>query len=211
MQQGWRLGHSTSPSVLLFVIPFPKLRECTLLNYSTGFCKLGHKCYLHPSTPMYKNLSLKLYYCAQIYQYFVSFCSITVHLQSLCSIYELRLSWSHIIFRGDNNNFLSIVPLTPNRFAITRAFYANNDFSVVLEWDVPTGDGPQYIVDEYNLVISPGSVSHRSNRVFIPFTILILNYNVEYTATVAAINCAGVSSSNNITFKYGKLIEVKNT
>ncbi len=100
----------------------------------------------------------------------------------------------------------SVVPLAPIQFEITRVFYDDNDLSAVLEWDVLTGDGPQYIVDEYYLDISPGSAVFFSNRVVFPPTIIILNYNVDYTATVAAVNCAGVSSSKNITFKYGKSI-----
>ena len=64
----------------------------------------------------------------------------------------------------------------------------------MFNWDPPPGSGPEAIVDNYNITITPAPVSHSSyNVVTAPPWNVTLNYNVIYTATVTASNCAGDS------------------
>ncbi len=93
---------------------------------------------------------------------------------------------------------LSIVPLTPTGFNITEDYFTVMDNTVMLEWDSPGGSGPEAIVDNYTITVNPMSVSHPISNVVLssPWNVT-LSYNVIYTATITAVNCAG--ESNNLT------------
>ncbi len=98
------------------------------------------------------------------------------------------------------------VPLTPTGLNILMEYYTVADNTVTFEWDPPPGNGPETIVDNYTITITPVSVSHPMTNVGLssPWNVT-LNYNVVYTATIVAVNCAGESESlelNNI--EYGK-------
>ncbi len=76
----------------------------------------------------------------------------------------------------------------------------------MFEWDLPPGSGPEAIVDNYTITITPAPVSHPISNVVLasPWNVT-LNFNVMYTATITAVNCAGesdilISSS----FEYGE-------
>ncbi len=80
----------------------------------------------------------------------------------------------------------------------------------MFEWDLPPGSGPEAIVDNYTITITPAPVSHPISNVVLasPWNVT-LDYNVIYTATITAVNCAGGSGIvilNNI--QYGRLITV---
>ncbi len=64
----------------------------------------------------------------------------------------------------------------------------------MFEWDVPPGSGPEAIVDNYTITITPAPVSHPISNVVLasPWNVT-LDYNVIYTATITAVNCAGKS------------------
>ncbi len=66
----------------------------------------------------------------------------------------------------------------------------------MFEWDLPPGSGPEAIVDNYTITITPAPVSHPVSNVVkaSPWNVT-LNYNVIYTATITAVNCAGDSFS----------------
>ena len=91
---------------------------------------------------------------------------------------------------------ISLVPLTPTGFSIIMEYYTVMDSTVTFEWDPPPGSGPESIVDNYTIIITPTPVSHSMNNVVLysPWNVT-LNYNVEYTATITAVNCAGKSNS----------------
>ncbi len=64
----------------------------------------------------------------------------------------------------------------------------------MFEWDPPLGIGPEAIVDNYTITITPEPVSHPiSNEVLASPWNVTLNYNVIYTATITAVNCNGDS------------------
>ena len=102
---------------------------------------------------------------------------------------------------------LFLVPLTPTGFNITRDYFTVMDNTVIFEWDSPAGSGPEAIVDNYTITVNPMPVSHPISNVVIstPWNVT-LSYNVIYTATITAVNCAG--ESNTLTLpgiEYGKL------
>ena len=99
-----------------------------------------------------------------------------------------------------------IVPQAVTGLNIFSEYYSVMNITVSFEWDPPPGSGPEVIVDNYTITIIPEPVSHNiSNTAYSTELSVILNYNVIYTATVAAQNCAGESESvvlSNI--EYGK-------
>ncbi len=101
---------------------------------------------------------------------------------------------------------MDLVPLTPSGFNITGEIYTNTNLTLAFEWDGPQGSGPQAIVDAYIIAIAPGSLSP-SGINMLPNSPQIfnvtLNYNTSYTAAIAAVNCAGEST----TFVYPANIE----
>ncbi len=81
--------------------------------------------------------------------------------------------------------------------------------SVLLEWDPPPGSGPEAIVDNYTISITPKPLSHPSLNVVLstPLTVT-LDYNIIYTAIIIATNCAGESSPFELTnIVYSKFIQ----
>ena len=103
---------------------------------------------------------------------------------------------------------LSLVPLLPTGFNITREYYTTMDNTVMFEWDPPPGSGPEAIVDNYTITITPAPVSHPISNVVItsPWNVTI-NYNVIYTATISAVNCAGDSPSLTLSaIEYSKCV-----
>ena len=89
-----------------------------------------------------------------------------------------------------------IVPQTPTGFSVTgqndRLHY---NTTITFEWDPPQGSGPEAIVDYYLIVVTLRPLSHPvSNKVYsIPWSVT-LEYNIEHTAVITAVNCAGESS-----------------
>ncbi len=97
-------------------------------------------------------------------------------------------------------------PLVPTGFNITKVYYTEMDTTVLFEREQLTGIGPEAIVDSYIIEIMPLSISHPiSNIINSTAFNVTLNYNVVYTATIIAVNCAGESNSFELTdIEYGK-------
>ena len=67
--------------------------------------------------------------------------------------------------------------------------------TITFEWDPPPGSGPEAIVDYYSIIVTPRPLSHPIlNIVFSTLWNVTLNYNIEHTAIITAVNCAGESS-----------------
>ncbi len=80
------------------------------------------------------------------------------------------------------------------------------DNTVTFEWDPPPGIGPEAIVDNYTISIIPKPLSHPILSVGLssPWNVT-LDYNVNYRATIVAVNCAGESDSLGLNIiEYGK-------
>ena len=86
------------------------------------------------------------------------------------------------------------VPFPPINFNITNELHGVSNITVIFEWDPPQGSGPAIIIDTYEVSIISHSLSHPISNVIDGLSWNVtLNYNVEYTATITAENCAGVS------------------
>ena len=91
-----------------------------------------------------------------------------------------------------------IVPRIPSGFNITEEDYTVTNLKVTFEWDEPQGSGPEAIVDNYTIIISPSPLFPYEVNVLpnSPLAFYVtLNYNTEYTATITAQNCAGDSET----------------
>ena len=81
----------------------------------------------------------------------------------------------------------------------------------MFEWHEPQGSGPQVIVDNYIIIISPRPLYPADVNIVpnLPEVFYAtLNYNTLYTATIIAENCAGESPTLVYPFviEYGKSI-----
>ena len=90
--------------------------------------------------------------------------------------------------------YFPVVPFSPVDFNITREYHRTSNITVTFEWIPPQGSGPAVIVDTYEVSIMPRSLSHPISNVISTLSWNVtLNYNMEYTATITAENCAGAS------------------
>ncbi len=76
---------------------------------------------------------------------------------------------------------------------------------VMLEWNPPKSSGPEGVVENYIISILPMPVSHPiSNIINSTSWNVTLDYNVMYSATITAQNCAGESEPVVLTnIQYG--------
>ncbi len=84
-------------------------------------------------------------------------------------------------------------------------YYTVENSTITFTWNPPPGSGPEAIVDNYTISIEPAPISHSMTSVGLssPWNVT-LNYNVEYSATIIAINCAGESDSSTLNdIEYG--------
>ena len=91
-----------------------------------------------------------------------------------------------------------LVPLTPAGFRIIgQSDTLHYNTTITFEWwEPPPGRGPETIVDYYQIVVTPRPLSHPvSNIVHSTPWSVTLEYNIEHTAVITAVNCAGESSS----------------
>ena len=89
------------------------------------------------------------------------------------------------------NNYHSTVPSSPIDFGIIMKNHGNMETEVTLDWDSPQGTGPEAIVDNYTISISPTPLFQQ--EVLIQMFNVTLAHNVLYTINLTAMNCAGVS------------------
>ena len=96
--------------------------------------------------------------------------------------------------------YILLVPLTPTGFNVTQQVDSLHDnTTITFEWDPPQGSGPEAIVDRYSILLTPRPLSHQSLNVLYssPLTVTV-RYNVEHTAVITAVNCAGESSPSTL-------------
>ena len=101
------------------------------------------------------------------------------------------------------------VPLIPSGFYIAEENFTETNLTVTFVWDEPQGNGPEAIVDNYIIVISPRPLSLPSGINVLPNSPqafdVTLNYNTPYMATITAENCAGMSETTvSLAIEYGK-------
>ncbi len=94
----------------------------------------------------------------------------------------------------DCDCIFSLVPLTPSGFNITGQFDTVINTTIRFEWDPPKGIGVETVVDFFSISISPRPLSQPAlSLVYATPWNVTIDYNVQYTATIAAANCAGES------------------
>lgn len=98
------------------------------------------------------------------------------------------------------------VPLSPASFIISREYHEDMETTITLEWDPPQGNGPESIVDNYTVSISPDPPYDPAiNPTLLPPWNVTLTHNVEYIINVTALNCLGKSSPSVLSKTYSKL------
>ena len=82
----------------------------------------------------------------------------------------------------------------PSGFNFTREYHEINSTTLTFEWDPPLGSGPEAVVDNYTISISPAPLSHPSTNVVpsSPWNVT-LAHNIPYTINITSVNCAGES------------------
>ena len=124
----------------------------------------------------------------------------TVYVNTAGKILPRNLAIYHI------DGFTYTVPLIPSGFNITEEDFTVEDLTVTFEWDEPQGSGPEAIVDNYTVVITPMPLYPFGINVLPNFLLALnvtLDYNTSYMATITAENCAGMSE----TYVYPLMIE----
>lgn len=81
-----------------------------------------------------------------------------------------------------------------------------SNVTILLEWSQPQGSGPQAVVDNYIIIITPlplllSQVTMLPN--YFQALNVTLDYNTSYNATITSENCAGKGD----TFVYPDVIE----
>ena len=83
----------------------------------------------------------------------------------------------------------------PVNFSISAQADSLSDTTITFTWDPPPGTGVETIVDMYVLSIYPFPQSHPGGIDTTSQSLeMMLEYNLKYSATLVAVNCAGKSS-----------------
>ena len=107
----------------------------------------------------------------------------------------------------------SLVPLTPTGFNFTATYPVILTTTITFKWDRPQSPGPESIVEYYEILLSSMMESVLYTVSSSPWNVT-LDYNVNYNASITAINCAGKSNpvllynidfGNNIKFLQGDI------
>jgi hypothetical protein len=73
------------------------------------------------------------------------------------------------------------------------------DVNVHFEWELPVGVGPEFEVERYEYSMeSEAGLNYSSNASNSSMDVL-LAYNVNYTASIQAVNCVGKSGILSVT------------
>ena len=88
----------------------------------------------------------------------------------------------------------------PSAFNIAREISdTDTNLTVMFEWEKRQSMGPEDIVDNYTVTISPRPLDPSKEVIILPNSLMALNvtlsFNTNYTATIVAVNCAGESEA----------------
>jgi len=84
----------------------------------------------------------------------------------------------------------------PTGFNRTEEYHSFMNTTLTFEWNPPHGSGPEVVVDNYILSISP--TSHPGTNIassFFRFNVTLV-HNVVYNVSIVAANCAGTSEAS---------------
>ena len=120
-------------------------------------------------------------------------------LYMLMSIQQVSQTCNGIL--SDQPN-MCIEPAKPIGFNITGESYTVSDVTVIFEWNLPQGSGPQVVVDYYRISITPAQLFPDSSVSHSLTWNATLDYNTTYTANITAINCAGESETYLLPYSF---------
>ena len=128
-------------------------------------------------------------------------CSIAPSLDSDVAIILVNTSGMYSVPTTYETNLINVqlycctVPLPPINLRITRENHTVSNVTVTFEWDAPQGNGPEVIIEIYEVTIMPmsSSLPPASRKISSTSWNMTLNYNTMYIAIVTAENCAGIS------------------
>lgn len=101
-------------------------------------------------------------------------------------------------------NFIS-VPDVPVNFDVTEQYDTLSNTTITFSWDPPQGYGVKTVVDYYLLSITPTSLYPPPSTVVNGTSVNVtVQYNLDYTATLSAVNCAGEGSYIILATKFSK-------
>ena len=114
------------------------------------------------------------------------------------------------MFGSINFQSFFLVPLIPSGFNIIGQSFTVSNVTVMFAWDEPLGSGPEAVVDNYIVTVSPSPLFPSANNT-LPNTPLSLNvtldYNTTYVVSITAENCAGLSQAFTLPeFEYSKIL-----
>ena len=96
----------------------------------------------------------------------------------------------------------------PIDFNVMGEYHRAMDTIVTFAWDpIPQGSGPEAIVDNYTVYISPRPMSDLNIIVTgSPPLSIALDHNVPYSVSITASNCAGESDNETVLIEIGKIL-----
>ncbi len=86
-------------------------------------------------------------------------------------------------------------PRSPVSINISDTVQAKENIRVLIEWKAPSGIGPGFFIQGYNVsIVSESNYSNSYDFTYATTSLNVtLDFSVMYTASVVAINCAGES------------------
>ena len=86
------------------------------------------------------------------------------------------------------------VPLPPCCFNISDEYHDTVMTTVTLDWNPPVGSGPEFLIDNYTISISPDPPFQPAiSSPLLPPWNVTLDHNRVYTINITSLNCAGES------------------
>lgn len=95
------------------------------------------------------------------------------------------------------------MPLVPADFKVTSLYRDLFDYNASLEWDPAPRNGVESVVFNYSLLIVSSEQANKSYIITLPFILVNFQYAIEYSVSITAHNCAGLSVFSS-TLQYSK-------
>ena len=98
---------------------------------------------------------------------------------------------------------LSGLPSSPQSSTSTVQYYGPQNITVVVQWGYPQNDGGAPIVNYTVTLVGTGAVHLSTTTAVQAMATFTLDYNEEYTVSIAATNCAGTGGIVSLNISKG--------